>query len=232
MALDGLFVDLLRRQAALLHLTGNGAHGVSQLGAAAVVQAEVDNALLIVLCQVHHIIHRIQHTLLQPLAATAEQHLTAALIHFLGDGAEVVGKQIHQVADFLGIAGKILRRKHIQRQHLYAAVAHGIAGDFPQAVKTRLVTNAGGHKALARPAAVAVHNDGDVLGNAQFFVRHRCSPFLCLLLPGHKLLGRGFSGMVSAPVQKAFQNHSGGNRIQLFLALLPKGVVVRQNGCR
>ena len=92
MAFNRLFVDVSRGQSAVLHLTGNGAHGIGQLGVGTIVQAEVHNAGLVVLRQVHHVVHSVQHALLQPFTAAAEQYLTVALVHFLGNGAEVIGK--------------------------------------------------------------------------------------------------------------------------------------------
>lgn len=91
-AFNRLLVDVSRGQSAVLHLTGNGAHGIGQLGVGTIVQAEVHNAGLVVLRQVHHVVHSVQHALLQPFTAAAEQYLTVALVHFLGNGAEVIGK--------------------------------------------------------------------------------------------------------------------------------------------
>ena len=165
-ALDGLFVNVLGLQGPGLNLARNGAHGVGQLGVAAVVQAEVDDALVVVLSQIHHVVHSVQHALLQALAAAAEQHLAAALVHFVGDGAEVVGKQVHQIADLFRIAGEVLCGKDVQRQHKDASVAHGVAGDLAQAVKPGLVAQADRHQALFGPAAVTVHDDSDMGGEA------------------------------------------------------------------
>ena len=159
---------------------------------AAVVQAEVDDTLVIVFRQVHHVVHGIQHALLQPLAAATEQHLAAALVHFVGNGAEVVGKQVHQVTDFLCVAAEILRGENIEGQHIDTAVADGVAGDLAQAVKTSLVAHADRHQALFGPAAVAVHNDSHMGGEAGFScIRHNRSPFIARGAPARAVPRRG-----------------------------------------
>ena len=178
MLLNDLLVDGLGLERTGLDLGGNGAGRVGQLCVAAVVQAEVDNALFVVLCQVHHVVHGVQHALLQTLAAAAEQDLAAALVHLVGNRAEVIGKEVHQVADLLGVAAEILGGENIERQHKDAAVTDGIAGDLAQAVKAGLVAHADGQHALLGPAAVAVHDDGDMGREAGFIcVRHIRTPF-------------------------------------------------------
>src|SRR5699024_8805244 len=153
------FVDAVGGKRPGPDLPRHGAHGVGQLGTAAVVQAEIDDALAVVFRQVHHIVHGIQDPRLQPFPAAAEKDLAAALVHLFGNSADMAGEVVHQVGDLFGVPGEVFGGKDVQRKDLHATVCDGVAGDLFQAVEAGLVPQAGGHHTVAGPAAVAVHND-------------------------------------------------------------------------
>ena len=52
----------------------------------------VENAVVLDIGSVSYTHLDVYKRQLQPFTAAAEQYLTVALVHFLGDGAEVIGK--------------------------------------------------------------------------------------------------------------------------------------------
>src|SRR3546814_14602722 len=81
--------------------------------------------------------------------------------------------QPHQVADLLFGALPVFRRKGIERHRLDAEVAGG-AHDRPHRFHPRAMAGDARQVALLRPAAVAVHDDGD-MARAVMSLGHRRS---------------------------------------------------------
>eukprot|EP01139_Manchomonas_bermudensis_P005822 Amastigsp_a175776_3.p1 type:complete len:251 gc:universal Amastigsp_a175776_3:890-138(-) len=73
-------------------------------------------------------------------------------------------QQFHQAGDFLGGAVPVLGREGKHRQHGDAA-RHAGLDTTAQGAHALLVAGHTRQKTLARPAAVAIHHDGHVVGN-------------------------------------------------------------------
>ena len=76
------------------------------------------------------------------------------------------GQERHQRAHFLGGPQPVLRRERVQRQSVDAELAGG-AHDLADRVDAGLVSRDAGESAGGRPAAVSVHDDRDVAGDAR-----------------------------------------------------------------
>src|SRR3546814_4162492 len=82
-------------------------------------------------------------------------------------------KQPHQVADLIGGAFPVFAGKGVERQHLYAEVGRGLH-DAAHRLHTPAMTHDARQETPLRPAAVAIHDDGDMAG-AGMPARH-CLP--------------------------------------------------------
>src|SRR3546814_4912145 len=71
--------------------------------------------------------------------------------------------QPHQVADLIGGAFPVFAGKGVERQHLYAEVGRGLH-DAAHRLHTPAMTHDARQETPLRPAAVAIHDDGDMAG--------------------------------------------------------------------
>src|SRR3546814_11550441 len=71
--------------------------------------------------------------------------------------------QPHQVADLIGGALPVFAGKGVERQHLYAEVGRGLH-DAAHRLHTLAMTHDARQETPLRPAAVAIHGDGELAG--------------------------------------------------------------------
>ena len=89
------------------------------------------------------------------------QDTNILLVQFINFGRKEIQNQLHQRADFLLRALPVLRREGVDAQRLNLQVV-GMADDFAQGFRALPMPHRHVQPMLFRPAAVAVHDDGDV----------------------------------------------------------------------
>ena len=96
-------------------------------------------------------------------AVANDPHAHVALDQLVHVAAEIEAEQTHQRPHFLRRAFPVLRREGEQGEVLQADVA-GLAHDLAHRVHAGDMAGLARQVALLRPASVAVHDDGDVVG--------------------------------------------------------------------
>src|SRR5262249_48774599 len=99
-----------------------------------------------------------------PVAAADELHLYVPRVHLVGPAAERVSLEVHQVADLAGRPLPVLGGEREHRQVLQASFERSL-DDVEQRLLAAVVALRPRQAALLGPAAVAVHDDGDVSGH-------------------------------------------------------------------
>ena len=97
------------------------------------------------------------------IAEDADAHVVAVKVFHLA--VTEFQQQPHQHADFFGGALPVFRRKRVKRKHFYPEVA-AFPDDCAHRFHTRAVAHCAGQAALFGPAAVSVHDDGHMPGQA------------------------------------------------------------------
>jgi hypothetical protein len=98
------------------------------------------------------------------LADEMQPHAVAAEPGHLA--AERADHEFHQARHFLDRTVPVLGREREHREHAHAAVGTGLDAT-PQRLHTLLVPRHARQEPPRRPTAVAVHDDGNVVGNAR-----------------------------------------------------------------
>src|SRR5690606_30380567 len=158
---DALGRDRVRRQLAPGHLAGQHPAGLGDVPATAVVGGDVEVQAAIA----GGGLFRPRHALLQlggegaAFADEAQPHAAARqLVHFAVEGAH---EQLHQCAHFLLRPLPVLAREREQRERLDAAPEAVVDAEVDRA-RAGTVADAARAVAALGPAAVAVHDDGQV----------------------------------------------------------------------
>jgi hypothetical protein len=122
-------------------------------------------------------------------------HADVVVVHALNVGDEVALEQLHQEADLvLGAAQVVFEREGVEREPGQVDAAGGL-DDVLHALCALLVAEEALERALAGPAAVAVHDDGDVLRDAQRIERGVDGAFVGgSSWPGWSVGSRGWDG--------------------------------------
>ena len=97
---------------------------------------------------------------------TEEAETDAVLLHVLQDFLHVPTQQLHNAAHFFLAALPVLGGESIDRQILDAQGA-AVIGDLAEGLTAGSVTGGAGQAAILGPAAIAVHDDGNMLGRRQ-----------------------------------------------------------------
>src|SRR5580658_1070570 len=109
----------------------------------------------------------------EALALADETHAHPTAVELAHLAVDRLDEQGHQTQDLLGRAAPVLARKREQRERLDAALrtfldAHAHRGE------PRLVSGGAGESTRRRPAAIAVHDDGDVARQDLRLRHHTC----------------------------------------------------------
>ncbi len=161
---EGLLVDLGRVQLPGRHVLGDALRGVRDLGAAAVVDAEVQRHLVVVLRLLLGDLELLDDGLPQLGHAAHPADADAELVHLVAAAADHVAVEVHQELHLVRRALPVLRGEGVEREVLHAHLDTALEDVHDDAL-TDLVALGAGQAPLLRPAAVAVHHDGDVLGH-------------------------------------------------------------------
>src|SRR5712691_4391466 len=160
------------RQAGVLELGEVGAlfsqlsDGVDDLLPAAVVDRDIENRFGAdpgSLAGLPHLVLERRGKLVQPTGEAKLDAATGQLVDLASDGLR---EQVHQGIDFIAGPRPVLRREGIQRQDAYAAPIRGFR-DAADGLDPSFVPHDPRQQAFTGPAAVAIHDDRDVLGRGQ-----------------------------------------------------------------
>ena len=162
MAADRLLVDLVGRHA----LGHERAHGIDDLGTAAVVEGHRHHHARIALGELDRLVHAPEHPAGHPPVAPAgEADLHALLVELVAPAHEERLVEVHEVAHLVGRPAPVLGGEGVERDPLDAdlegAVDHIEEGGLPGGVAL-----GPGQPPRLGPTAVAVHDAGDVDGDA------------------------------------------------------------------
>ena len=151
-----------------------GFHGINNLGAAAVAQGEDEVELGVRRGGFHHLAELALADGGEFLDAADVVESDALADHFIALLVEEIFQQKHEGVDLEGGAFPVLRGKGVERQILNAGVEAGLDAAL-DGFRARLVACDARETALLGPTAVAVHNNGDMLGDngAHLFAQSR-----------------------------------------------------------
>ena len=165
--------QLLRTALTVSDLLRKGPGCPDDLVPAAVVQAEIDLDLVVGAGA----FLRLPAQLLQvrgQLAQVAEEaEADVVLLHIRQSFLQIAAQQTHDAGHLLSAALPVFRGEGVDRQVLDAQGA-AVIGDFAEGFRTGGMAGGPGQAPVLGPAAIAVHDDGNVPGRGQIFVfRHR-----------------------------------------------------------
>ena len=144
----------------------SAAERVDQLRAAAVIQRQRERGSGVARGQLGRPAHLVLHFGGQLVRAPDVADAHVVVHHALHVALEVALQQPHQEVDFgAGPAQVVLQRKGVERQPGQADARGGFR-DQLHALRALLVAQKALQRAVPRPAAIAVHDDGHMLGQA------------------------------------------------------------------
>ena len=146
------------------HLGGKAAEGVDQLGASAVVEGKGKSGAGVAGGGFLGPAHLVLHLRRQLVDATDVAHAHVVVHHALEVGLKIAAEQAHEEVDLSARAAKVvLKRKCVESEPGEADARSGFSNQL-NAFGALLVAEESLERAAAGPAAIAVHDDGDVLG--------------------------------------------------------------------
>ena len=138
-------------------------------------------------------LHGVLNFLGKFVSTTDVGHADVVVVHPLDVGDEVATQQLHEEVDFaFGAAQVVFEREGVEGDPGKVDTRGGL-DDKLNALSALLMAEEALEGAFAGPAAVAVHDDGDVLGHARGIER---------VVDG-ALFGRKFVGPVGAMIDAA-----------------------------
>ncbi len=167
-AADGVLVDLVGIDAPLDRCSGDLRRRVGQLGAAPVVDAELQGERGVVLGHLLGVLQLGDDALPQPPGPPGPAHAHAHGVQLVAPPPDHLAVEAHEEADLVRGALPVLGGEGVGGEVLDPQLQRAL-DHVEQRALTRFVALGAGQSPLLGPAAVAVHDDGDV--------------------PGHELLG-------------------------------------------
>ena len=144
----------------------DAADGVDDLGAGAVVEGEGEGGAGVFGGRLHGPLHGFLDFGREVVGAADVGHADVVVVHALDVADEVGLEELHEEADLgLGAAQVVFKREGVEGE-AGKVDARGGFDDVLDGFGALLVAEEALEGTLAGPAAVAVHDDGDVLGDA------------------------------------------------------------------
>ena len=143
----------------------DGADGVDDFGAGAVVEGEGEGGACVFCGGFHRPLHGVLDFLREVVGAADVGHADVVVVHPLDVADEVALEELHEEADLgLGAAQVVFEREGVEGEP-GKIDARGGFDDVLNGFGAFLMAEEALEGAFAGPAAIAVHDDGDVLGN-------------------------------------------------------------------
>jgi len=166
MAANVFLGDAIEADVLALQLGGEPAEGVDQLGAAAVVEREGEGGSGAVGGGLLSPLHLVLDLGGELVGAADVAHSDVVIEHALDVVLEVAAEQAHEEVDFgAGPAEFVFQGKCVESKP-GKADAGGSLGDILHTLGALQVAEESLERAAARPAAITVHDDGNVIGQA------------------------------------------------------------------
>ena len=141
------------------------ADGVDDLGAGAVVEGEREGGAGVFGGGLGGPLHGVLHFAGELVDAADVGHADVVVVHALDVADEVAPEELHEEADLgLGAAEIVFEREGVESEPGKVDAGGGLDDEL-DGFGALLVAEEALQGALAGPAAIAVHDDGDVLGN-------------------------------------------------------------------
>ncbi len=148
----------------LLHLGGQAAEGVDQLGAATVVEGQGESGSSVGCRGLFGPAHLFLNLGGQLVGAADVLHADVVVHHALEVGLKISLEQAHEEVDLgAGAAEVVFQREGVEGEPGKADTRGGF-GNQLHAVGALLVAEEALERAVACPTAIAVHDDSDMLG--------------------------------------------------------------------
>src|SRR5437667_21881 len=137
---------------------------VNVLGAAAIVETDVQDPVLVVGCAGHCLLDAMAHLWRELVPPPADQDPHATSMHLVDLPLHRLVEQPHQRANFGPRPRPVFGREGVDREGMHPQVFAGLEDtlDRPDA---RPMAEAGGPALAAGPTPIAVHDDPDVAGD-------------------------------------------------------------------
>ncbi len=141
------------------------ADGVDDLGAGAVVEGEGEGGAGVFCGGLHGPLHGVLDFVREVVGAADVGHADVVVVHALDVADEVALEELHEEADLgLGAAQVVFEREGVEGEPGKIDAGGGL-DDVLDGLGALLVAEEALEGAFAGPAAIAVHDDGDVLGD-------------------------------------------------------------------
>ncbi len=138
---------------------------IDDFGAGAVVEGEGEGGASVFCGGFHCPLHGVLDLLREVVGAADVGHADVVVVHALDVADEVAFEELHKEADLgLGTAKVVFERESVEGEPGEVDAGGGF-DDVLDGLSSFLMAQETLEGALAGPAAVAVHDDGDVLGN-------------------------------------------------------------------
>ncbi len=143
----------------------DAADGVDDLGAGTVVEGQGEGGAGVLCSGFGGPLHGVLHLLREVVGAADVGHADVVVVHALDVADEVALEELHEEADLgFGAAQVVFEREGVEREPGQVD-AGGRFNDVLDGLGALLVAEKALECTFAGPAAIAVHDDGDVLGN-------------------------------------------------------------------
>jgi len=143
----------------------DAADGVDDLGAGTVVEGEGEGSAGVFGGGLGGPLHGVLHLLGEVVGAADVSHADVVVVHALDVSDEVALEELHEKADLgLGAAEIVLEREGVEGEPGQVDAGGGLYDEL-DGLGALLVAEEALEGAFAGPAAIAVHDDGDVLGD-------------------------------------------------------------------
>lgn len=143
----------------------DGADGVDDLGAGAIVEGQGEGSAGVLGRGLRGPLHGVLDLLRQVVGAADVGHANVVVVHAFDVSDEVAFEKLHEEADFgLGAAEIVFEREGVEGEPGQVDARGGLYDEL-NGLGALLVAEEALEGTFSGPAAVAVHDDGDVLGN-------------------------------------------------------------------
>src|SRR5690554_2495687 len=161
---DRLLADTRRAEPTGRDLRSDVSHRIRQLVAAAIVDAHRQREGAVARCQAFRELQLLDDGCPQPRAAPCPPHAHAPLVELIPAAVEHLAVEAHEEAHLVGRTLPVLGREGINAEVLDTDLDRP-CDDVEEGGFASPVTLDPGQAARVRPAAVAVHDNGDMLWN-------------------------------------------------------------------
>jgi hypothetical protein len=141
----------------------DAADGVDDFGAGTVVEGEGKGGAGVFRCRFAGPLHGVLNLLREVVRAADVGHADVVVVHALDVADEVAFEELHEEADLgFGAAEVVFKRESVEGEPREVDAGGGFY-DILDRLGSLLMAKEAFEGTFAGPAAVAVHNDGDVL---------------------------------------------------------------------